>query len=255
MHLRQAASRERFMLVFALPVVLAGCARGLPSDMPDESNGARGSGAPEPQLLSVAYTHEPSPAAVAGAVRKVVRRHNYVLEFGDYEAEVDPADGGRIVALRVDGQNALLERSASPEAYGSSFWPSPQSAWRWPPPPEFDKLAWNVEARDGRVLLESLTNEALGLAAKQALHADLGRGALIIEYTLENRGTKAVGVAPWQNTRLPPGGMTFFPSEEGSLPPKGWSGCSTTRTTPRRPRHLRTARRGGWRTWAATFCS
>jgi hypothetical protein len=80
-------------------------------------------------------------------------------------------------------------------------------------------LAWNVEARDGRVLLESLTNEALGLAAKQALHADLGRGALIIEYTLENRGTKAVGVAPWQNTRMPPGGMTFFPSEEGSLPP------------------------------------
>ena len=185
--------------------------------MPDQGNETRAPAEPSPAPIT--YSHEPSAPPAAASIRKVTRRENYLLEFGDYQLEVDPQDGGRIVAFRLRGQNALLEKSASPDAYGSSFWPSPQSAWRWPPPFEFDRLGWKVSILGERLTLESLTNAELGLTARQELVGDPDRELLVIEYGLENRGKEATKVAPWQNTRMPPGGLTFFPSQHGTLPP------------------------------------
>jgi hypothetical protein len=104
--------------------------------------------------------------------RTVVRHENYVFEFGDYALEVDPDDGGRTVALSVAGHSAIVSRDESPEAYGSSLWPSPQSDWAWPPPPSFDKLPWRAHV-DGRALvLESATDPKLGLSATERISAE-----------------------------------------------------------------------------------
>lgn len=218
MHPRRALSRERFILALACSIATPGCLHSLPPDMPDESN-AKAVESPPPKPAVVSYSHEPAASPSSPSITKVAREHNYLLEFGNYQVEIAPHDGARIVAMRLDGRNALLERSASPEAYGSSFWPSPQSAWRWPPPYEFDRLGWEASVEGERLVLESRTNEALGLSAKQVLSAELEREALRIEYTLDNHGKKPVRVAPWQNTRVPPGGLTFFASEQGSLAP------------------------------------
>src|SRR5579864_6948899 len=69
---------------------------------------------------------------------------NYVIEFGHSAVEVDAADGGRIITFSFDGRSVLQSRENSPEAYGSSFWTSPQSDWVWPPPRTMDKDPWKA---------------------------------------------------------------------------------------------------------------
>jgi hypothetical protein len=142
----------------------------------------------------------------------VVRRQNYRIEFGDYALEVDPADGGRIVEFSLGGRSVVIPRSESAQAYGSSFWPSPQQDWDWPPPPELDSLPWEVSVDGTALVLKSGVNARLGLSAVQRIEALPELGAVNIELALINHGTQPRQVAAWQNTRVRPGGLTFFPS-------------------------------------------
>ena len=144
----------------------------------------------------------------------VVRRQNYRMEFGPCAVEVDPYDGGRIVEFSLGGHSVIVPVEESPEAYASSFWPSPQSAWSWPPPVEFDKLPWKVAVEEKTLRLTSATSEKLQLSAQQRLAAVPAKNALSIEFQITNRGPTPRKVAPWQNTRVRPKGITFYPSSE-----------------------------------------
>jgi hypothetical protein len=157
----------------------------------------------------------PSPEPEA---KLVVRGARHRLELGFYAVEVDADDGGRIVEFSLDGDNALATRDDSPVAYGNSFWPSPQSDWDWPPPPELDRLPWQSKADARAIVLESGTNAALGLRARERLSFSPLNHVLFIEYTLENVGTQPRRVAPWQNSRVRPRGLTFYPSNGATLP-------------------------------------
>jgi hypothetical protein len=147
-----------------------------------------------------------------GVPQRVVSRYNFRIEFGPYALEVDPEDGARIVEFSLDGRSVVVPRQESPEAYGSSFWPSPQSDWGWPPPLELDRRAWRATVDGPALVLQSLTNQKLGLSAEQRIMAQPERGSVVIEYTLHNRGQAPRRVAPWQNTRVRPQGLTFYPS-------------------------------------------
>jgi hypothetical protein len=115
-------------------------------------------------------------------------------------------------------RNALVTRAESVRSYGSSFWPSPQSDWKWPPPAELDALPWQVVI-EGRVLRAvSSTNAALGLRAEQHIALLPELRAARIDYSLSNQGSAPRKVAAWQNSRVRPGGLTFFPSNGASLP-------------------------------------
>jgi hypothetical protein len=141
------------------------------------------------------------------------------MELGPYAVEVDADDGGRIVEFSLDGKNALATREDSPVAYGTSFWPSPQSDWDWPPPPELDRLPWTAAVEKDTLVLASSTNAALGLDATARIRFDRANESLLILYTLSNRGSSPRRVAPWQNSRVRPGGLTFYPSNGPTLPP------------------------------------
>lgn len=159
-----------------------------------------------------------SPSTASSpALERFPSRYQYRLSFGGHALLVDPSDGGRIVGLSLDGRNVLLPREEFPLTYGSSFWPSPQSDWNWPPPVEFDAAAWSAEVRGSVLRLESQVNAALGLSAAQRISADPARELFTIVFTLENHGAVPRRVAPWQNTRVRPRGLTFFPARSGSL--------------------------------------
>lgn len=159
-----------------------------------------------------------SPPPAEAGFHPVVRGYDYAVEFGPYSLRVDPDDGGRIVSFALDGRNVILPRSESPEAYASSFWTSPQSDWSWPPPLELDKLPWRASIEGSSLVLESGTSPKLGLSARQRIAPDPARGSVVIELTLTNRSAEARRVAPWQNTRVRPRGLTFFPSKGPTLP-------------------------------------
>ena len=155
-----------------------------------------------------------STVAKDGAPHSVVRRQNYRMELGSCAVEVDPYDGGRIVEFSLGGRSVIVPVDESPEAYASSFWPSPQSAWSWPPPVEFDKLPWKVAVESKTLEMTSATSEKLQVSARQRLTMLPTPNAVTIEFQITNHGPLPRKVAPWQNTRVRPKGITFYPSSE-----------------------------------------
>lgn len=173
--------------------------------------------APAPSAAE-AEAGETDLTVVAWAPREVVRRVNHRIDFGPYAAEIDATDGGRIVEFSRDGRSVVLPRDESPSAHGSSFWPSPQRDWGWPPPAAFDGKAWAARVEGAALLLESMVDPQLGLAARKRVEADVRREGLRLDYTLINRATTPRRVAPWQNTRVRPCGLTFYPSSGPNYP-------------------------------------
>merc|ERR1719356_2206646 len=77
-------------------------------------------------------------------------RKGYVLEWesdwgGVSTFESVAESGGRPVALKYNETNVILEVPTGPSnVWGSSFWPSPQSLWGWPPPVAFDEATYTA---------------------------------------------------------------------------------------------------------------
>lgn len=142
-----------------------------------------------------------------------------VLELGSTYFEVDAGHGGRVTSLRQDGLELLHLSGASnfDDAFGSTFWPSPQSAWDWPPPVEIDTDAYtaSVDAA-GTISLEGRPSPATNLKVSKKFSANLTRESIELEYTLTNTGTEAAQWAPWEITRLPVNGIAFWPT--GGVP-------------------------------------
>jgi hypothetical protein len=138
----------------------------------------------------------------------------YRLIDGPRAVEVDPADGGRMTELSLSGENVLLARGAA-ASHGSSFWPSPQRDWDWPPPAELDSLPWRAELRDGALRLESEVSPKLELSATELVTA--APHGVRIEHRLRNHGQAPRAVAPWRNSRVGPRGLTFYPSPSVTL--------------------------------------
>lgn len=145
----------------------------------------------------------------------------YTFTFGNTVFAVDAAKAGRIVTFSLAGKNILAAaKNGQDNNWGSTFWPSPQSAWNWPPPAELDPGAYSASLCGGTLSLASQTSAALGLAVTKQFSVDTAAGVITIEYGLVNRGTQARSVAPWEITRVAAGGLTFFPMGDGS-PTKG----------------------------------
>ncbi|HEX3698635.1 MAG TPA: hypothetical protein VH374_24905 [Polyangia bacterium] len=144
----------------------------------------------------------------------------HVLSFGALVVEVDAALGGRVTAFRLHGRNVLAEANAHPENFGSTFWTSPQSDWAWPPVVEIDSAPYVVAPAGGAALIMiGPRSERLGVHVEKRFVARPERRALEIDYCLRNAGPGEVRLAPWEVTRVHPGGLTFFPTGEGLYSP------------------------------------
>jgi len=137
-----------------------------------------------------------------------------VLEFGSTYCEITPGHGARVTSLRQAGQELLWLTGASnyADAFGSTFWPSPQR-WPWPPPAEIDNAAYtaSVDAR-GSITTQGQSNQATSLQVSKKYTADLEREAVQIIYSMTNVGASPVSWAPWEITRMPADGLAFWPT-------------------------------------------
>ena len=71
-------------------------------------------------------TTKPAVPTVRGTV--------YTFTAGNTVFAVDAAKAGRIVTFSLAGKNILTAaKSSQDNNWGSTFWPSPQSDWNWPP--------------------------------------------------------------------------------------------------------------------------
>jgi hypothetical protein len=148
----------------------------------------------------------------------------YVFRAGELELEVNPALGGRVTRLSLDGVNILTGpevvadgEGSLPNMYGSTFWTSPQSAWSWPPEAALDSDPHEVSL-DGDVLrLVSQAGATTGYGVQKRFALDVLRGRIAIEYALKNHSATQPA-APWEVTRVPKEGLAFFPAAAPPAP-------------------------------------
>jgi hypothetical protein len=148
-----------------------------------------------------------------------LRDARYILEVGDAALEIDPAVGARITGLLVGGRNLLTGPEVDPGNYGSTFWTSPQSHWGWPPVIEIDSAPYGASVDGPTLILRGPASARLGVAVEKRASCDGARGAFRLEYRIANVADAPVQMAPWEVTRVAPGGLTFYPTGTGSFPP------------------------------------
>lgn len=154
-------------------------------------------------------------------VAPVGKGTTYSFTSGETVFAVDAAKGGRIVTFALGGRNMLTPaKDGQDNNWGSTFWPSPQSDWNWPPPSAIDPGAYTANLDGNTLSLTGATSAALELAATKTFQVASDTGTVTIVYGLVNRGQQARSVAPWEITRVAASGLTFFPMGEGS-PSKG----------------------------------
>lgn len=155
----------------------------------------------------------------ARPVRPTVDGGRHLLAWDDVRVEIDAATGARVTALRLGGRNLLSEPAADAGNFGSTFWPSPQSAWGWPPLPEIDHGPYRAELEPAAITMRSAISPALGVLVEKRFAADAARGAVIFDFAIHNRGEAPLQLAAWQISRVAPGGLSLFPTGGGDHPP------------------------------------
>jgi hypothetical protein len=140
------------------------------------------------------------------------------LDLDDARLEVDAARGGRVTALVFDGRNLLTGDDVDPVNFGSTFWTSPQSQWGWPPIFEIDAAPYEASREHDALVLRGPVSETLGVSVEKRFSVDYARRAFVMTFSVTNEATLAARLAPWQVTRVRPGGLTFFAAGSGALP-------------------------------------
>ena len=134
----------------------------------------------------------------------------YVLTSNDLKVEVDPNTGGRITSFKLGEKDILLQKNINKENYGSTLWPSPQN-WPWPPSSVLDRMAYASSVHGDTLILISYPDQLTGLKFSKSFSIDERKNALTIQYTITNISSQSLWVGPWEVTRVPSGGISFFP--------------------------------------------
>jgi hypothetical protein len=149
-----------------------------------------------------------SPTQVTGSSGDT----EYRFTFGDVVFEVDPQFGARVDTLSLGGTNIVATRVADETQWGSTFWTSPRSDWQpmtWPPPASIDTNAYTGGLTANHLILTSATDPTMGFSIAKDYSVDATSGWINITYTIN--ATTARKAAPWEDTRVPRGGLAFFP--------------------------------------------
>jgi hypothetical protein len=147
---------------------------------------------------------------------------SYVLEFGDHYFEVNPMLGARIASVKLGGASGTNLLGGMADNVGSTFWPAPQS-WPWPPTDAASITNINDKPYTATTDQTSITAvgqnaAAVNIAVTKKFTADLAKQAVVVTYTMVSNVANVMA-APWEITRFPTAGVTFYPT--GSTPVAG----------------------------------
>lgn len=140
------------------------------------------------------------------------------LKAGDVSMTIDPQKGAKVLSLKYKDKE-VISQTRFPESFGSTFWTSPQKEWNWPPVSEFDKMPYEVEEKNGHLVMTSRLSDKLKYRVRKDFSIDAKNNAFVVTYTIINESDETRQVAPWEITRVPNGGMIFFDAPLKSVTP------------------------------------
>ena len=144
----------------------------------------------------------------------------FEIAAGEVTMTVDAAHGGKILSFKR-GEQEVISQMRWPNAFGSTFWTSPQVEWNWPPVPEYDSMPYTVDNQEETLCLTGPVSEKFGYRIRKEFAADPSDGALVVTYSIVNESGAEKKVAPWEITRVPNGGVIFFDGDPEAVTPAG----------------------------------
>jgi len=141
---------------------------------------------------------------------KLIREGVYSIKVSDVIMEIDANHGARIISLRLRDQEILTNNKVNAENYGSTFWLSPET-WKWPPSPVLDAEPYKAVAKRNKLTLISGDYTKSGCKMLKTIVTNDSDNSFSIDYVITKISSNKKSVAPWDVTRVPAGGLTFFP--------------------------------------------
>jgi hypothetical protein len=135
---------------------------------------------------------------------------SYSIVSGNVSIAVNPEVGGRITSFTLDKYQFLVSKDDNPGSYGSTFWPSPQSNWNWPPPAVLDNKPYSVIETDDSVELTSGKDTQTGFQFVKIITPGKDN-SINLNYSMINITNADKKAAPWEVTRVHKGGLFFYP--------------------------------------------
>ncbi len=161
---------------------------------------------------------------------------SFVLSNGAVEALVVPTVG-RIMQFRFAGEDhgpfwenpttlGQLPGENSWDVSGSfggdKAWPSPQSAWNWPPPRGFDSAVFTGSVTNGQVTLTGPVDPVFGIRVVRRLELHPAEPLLRVTTTFEKLGGGVSRVGVWVITQLENPVRLFLPVPPASIYSSGY---------------------------------
>lgn len=155
---------------------------------------------------------------------------NFTLSTGGATLQVGPANSARVNSLKYQGAEMLyLNSSGGNILWGSTFWASPQAYWTasckssentscWPPPAALDGDAYTggINAADTSVSYTGAADAGTHLRFRKTFSASLKDSSFTNRYHMVNTSSSPITWGPWEDTRFPSGGLTFWPTGTGA---------------------------------------
>lgn len=145
----------------------------------------------------------------------------WLIQVGETSLKVNPEHGARIISYRFKGKE-ILHTEPTPggleDMVGSTCWISPQALWGWPPPIEADQGKYEAKLDGHKLVLTGPISKTGGenpfsFQIVKTLWGNNHDSSLGIRYQIYNRDTIVRSFAAWEVMRVPPLGLTFFPTD------------------------------------------
>lgn len=144
----------------------------------------------------------------------------YLLESKDLSMTIDASAGAKILSFKHKDVE-IISQSPIREAFGSTFWTSPQHEWNWPPVSEYDKLPYTVEQTETSLVMTSQVSQKHKYRIRKEFRIDAEDNAMVVTYSIINESEDTRSVAPWEITRVPNEGLIFFDATSEDITPEG----------------------------------
>jgi len=139
-----------------------------------------------------------------------IQKNLFTITSGNVSVSVNPEVGGRIISFKLNNHEILKQRDSTSNGYGSTFWPSPQSNWNWPPPAVLDTGRYSYKKVGNSIILTSGKGSTTGFQFIKEISPGK-KSSINLDYSIINISKENKKVAPWEITRVNKGGLLFFP--------------------------------------------
>ena len=149
---------------------------------------------------------------------KTLEGSKYSITAGDLTLTVDAGQGAKILSFQYKDKE-VLSQLQRPNAFGSTFWTSPQVEWNWPPVPEYDTKPFTAEQKNGALVLTGQESPRYHYRIRKEFRP--AGNCIEVKYSIINEAAVERKIAPWEISRVPSEGVIFFDATPETITPIG----------------------------------